>query len=126
MNPAAVPLPHQHLDCHLQYRRPQSIASSSSSSASSVSSTRKVKSSPPHPYAQGYHRRRLASPISPLSTTYNIHSLNKTKDEIIAYCDRELQWAFEEEYGNMIEGYMRGQDVRYSRDIYQDRINKDV
>jgi Cyclin, N-terminal domain/Cyclin, C-terminal domain len=110
MNPAAVPLPHQHMD--LQHRRQLSIASSSSSSASSVCSTKKImRSSPPHPHAHGYHRRRLTSPISPLSTTYNTHSLNKTKDEVIASCDREVQWATELEYGLIIEEHMKDEEV---------------
>jgi hypothetical protein len=90
MNPSAVPHPH-HLDHNL--------------------ATKKLMHSPPHPHVHGYHRRRLASPISPLSTTYNTHSLNKTKDEVIAACDREVQWRFEEEYGQMLEKYMKDAEV---------------
>jgi hypothetical protein len=112
MNPAAVPLPHHQMDRRLQHRRQQAIASSSSSLASSVSSTGKViYSSPIHPYTHGFHRRRIATPLSPLSTTYNTHSLNKTKVEIIAECDREVQWVIEQEYGQIIEEYMRDQEV---------------
>jgi hypothetical protein len=66
----------------------------------------------PHPHTRGYHRRRLASPISPLSTAYNTHSLNKTKDEVLAACDREVQWSFEEEYGQVIEMYMKTSEVK--------------
>ena len=67
--------------------------------------------SPPHPHEHGYHRRRLASPISPLSTTYNTHTLNKTKDEILSVCDREVQWTFEMEYGRMVETHMKDSEV---------------
>jgi len=75
---------------------------------------KKLVQSPPHPHAHGYHRRRLASPISPLSTTYNVHSFNKTKEEIIAACDREVQWSFEQEYGTTIEQYMKDSEVLFS------------
>lgn len=97
MNPSAVPLPHQHYD-H------QSCQQTSSNA-------KKLMHSPPHPHAHGYHRRRLASPISPLSTTYNTHTLNKTKDEILSVCDREVQWSFEMEYGRIVETYMKDSEV---------------
>ena len=103
MNPTAVPLPHQYFDYH---RQP------SSNTSSSTSATKHMESSP-HPHAHGYHRRRLASPISPLSTTYNTHSLNKTKEEIIAACDREVQWSFEEVYGRDVERYMKNSEVKF-------------
>jgi len=101
INPAAVPLPHEHLRsrCH------------SSNSASSSATNKHMHSSRPHPHAHGYHRRRLASPISPLSMTYNTHSLNKTKDEVLSACDREVQWSFEQEYGRTIEKFMKISEV---------------
>jgi len=43
--------------------------------------------------------------------TYNTHSLNKTKEEVIAACDREVQWSFELEYGRTIEKYMKDSEV---------------
>ena len=104
MNLTAVPLLHQHLDHHRQH---------SSNITSSISATHYMQSSPPHPHAYGYHRRRLASPISPLSTTYNTHSLNKTKEEVIAACDREVQWSFEEVYGQDVERYMEDSEVKF-------------
>src|SRR5579859_2105631 len=97
MNPSAVPHPRHHMDHNVAIK----------------------KQSPPHPHAHGYHRRRLASPISPLSTTYNTHSLNKTKDEVTAACDREVQWRFEEEYGQTVEKYMKDSEVEA---ISKDRL----
>src|ERR1700753_2298487 len=99
MIPTAVPHRHHHLDyynntSHCQHSLPK-----------------KHMRSPPHPHAHGYHRRRLASPISPLSTTYNTRSLNKTKEEVIAACDREVQWSFELEYGRTIERFMYEAEV---------------
>jgi len=101
INPTAVPhhLHHSSHHSHLQ--------GGCSSSAS------RTTRSPPHPHAHGYHRRRLASPISPLSTTYNIHSFNKSTDETIAACDREVQWSFEQEYGTTIEQYMKETEVSF-------------
>jgi hypothetical protein len=104
MNRTAVPLPCQHFDYHHQLP---------SNTSSSTSATKYMPSSPPHPHAHGYHRRRLASPISPLSTTYNTHSLNKTKEEVIAACDREVQWSFEEVYGREVETYMKNSEVKF-------------
>ena len=103
MNATAVPLAHQYLDHH---RQP------SSNNLSSTSATRYMHPSPPHPHAHGYHRRRLASPISPLSTTYNRPSLSKTKEEILAACDREVQWSFEEVYGREVERHMKISEVK--------------
>jgi Cyclin, N-terminal domain/Cyclin, C-terminal domain len=90
MNPSTVPHPH-HLD--------------------RTTAMKRHTKSPPHPHAHGSHRRRLASPISPLSTTYNTRSLNKTKDEVIAACDRQVQWSFEQEYGQILEKYMKDSEV---------------
>src|SRR2546423_8063161 len=98
MNPSAVPHPHHHFN-HTPVMK-------------------KHIQSPPHPHAQGYHRRRLASPISPLSTTYNTRSLNKTKDEVIAACDREVQWSFEVEYGQMLEKYMKDSEVAGTENLW--------
>src|SRR5438552_15323925 len=67
----------------------------------------------PHPYEHRYHRRRFGSPISPLSATYNTHFLNATKDGVIAACDRELHWSFEEEYGRVVETYMKCSEVKF-------------
>jgi len=102
MHPTAVPMPAHH-------RR----QSSSFRTTAVTNNTTKFAPSPSHPHAYGYHRRRLASPISPLSTTYNIHSLNKSKEEIIAACDRDVQWSFEQEYGPTIEAYMKESEVIY-------------
>jgi hypothetical protein len=101
MNLTAVPLVHQHLK-HLP----------SSSTSSAITASKKMPISP-HPHAHGYHRRRLASPISPLSTAYNTRSLNKTKEEVIAACDREVQWSFEEEYGRTVEKFMKNSEVKF-------------
>jgi Cyclin, N-terminal domain/Cyclin, C-terminal domain len=102
MNPTAVPLPHQHL------------GHTHSGCQTSTSGTTHIHS-PPHPHAHGFHRRRLASPISPLSMTHNTRSLNKLNDEITAACDREVQWSFEVEYGRMIEKHMKESEVKYFR-----------
>ena len=104
INPAAVPLPHEHLHSGCQL-------SNSASSSSTTATNKYMHSTPPHPHAHGYHRRRLASPISPLSMTYNTHSLNKTKDEVLSACDREAQWSFEQEYGRTVEKYMKNSKV---------------
>lgn len=98
MNPSAVPHPHHRLD--------------------HTTAMKKHTQSPPHPHAKGFHRRRLASPISPLSTTYNTRSLNKTKDEVIAACDREVQWSFEVEYGQMLEKYMKDSEVAATENLW--------
>ena len=96
--PTAVPLHRQHIGRH-------------PSSSTRTSTNKPMPSSPPHPHAHGFHRRRLASPISPLSTTYNTQSLNKTKEEVIAACNRDVQWSFEEEYGRIIEKFMKDSEV---------------
>jgi len=102
---AAVPRPHPKLNHRLSGCLASSLSTSSSMKA------KNIQFSPPHPHAHGYHRRRLASPISPLSTLYNTRSLNRTKEEVIAVCDREVQWSFELEYGRTIEKYMKESEV---------------
>src|SRR5271154_1467241 len=104
INLAAVPLTHEHLHSGCQL-------SNSASSSSTTATNKYMHSTPPHPHAHGYHRRRLASPISPLSMTYNTHSLHKTKEEVLSACDREVQWSFEQEYGRTLEKHMKISEV---------------
>jgi hypothetical protein len=73
-----------------------------------------VVPSPSHPHAHGYLRRRLASPISPLSMTYKCRSIPTTKEEVMAICDREVQWNLEREYGRTIANHMSEAEVRFS------------
>jgi len=44
--------------------------------------------------------------------TYNTHSLTKTKEEVMAACDREVQWSFEQEYGRTVSVHMKDTEVR--------------
>jgi hypothetical protein len=73
--------------------------------------TKHMRASPPHPHAHGYHRRRLASPTSPLSMVYNTRSFNKTKEATIAARDREVLWEVEKVYGKTIEMTMKDTEV---------------
>jgi hypothetical protein len=109
MNPSAVPLPHEHVGHqhqhhHHHHHRRQSL--NPPQRRVSLDSTPLS----PHPFDYYWYRRRLPSPISPLSTNYT-RSLNKTATEILAACDREVQWSYEMEYGETVEEHMLETEV---------------